>query len=171
MKVIGIDPGLTGALAMFDTAGNVLVTADMPHVTVTVNKKARKRLNEAALAQALRSMVGDELVHVFIERVNAMPRQGVASSFAFGMATGVVRGIVAGMSLPLTEFTPVEWRKLAGVRGRGGDKGQSLTRAAQLFPAVASTFEKAGHHNRAEAALIAYAGSRTLRLLEWGDIA
>jgi crossover junction endodeoxyribonuclease RuvC len=73
--------------------------------------------------------------------------------FQFGRGVGVIEGVLAGMQIPLTYYTPQQWQKAAAVRG---GKDGSRARAAELFPAYASMFTRAKDDGRADAALMAW---------------
>lgn len=153
---IGIDPGLTGALACIDQDGRILGVYDTPILTVTKNKGTRRELDRSRMVQIIGNIIrnlNDETVKVAIERVNSMPGQGVASSFTFGMGYGVWLGIVAAFKLPVDLVHPVRWKKVM-LDGMGKDKDASRIRAQEMFaPYVDLNLKK--HHGRADALLIA----------------
>ena len=81
MKIIGIDPGLSGAIAVLEN-NNVLNIFDIP--VMSEGKKNKRQLNSALLVNLLReNIIKDEEVAVVVEQVNAMPDQGVTSMFNF----------------------------------------------------------------------------------------
>jgi crossover junction endodeoxyribonuclease RuvC len=94
-----------------------------------------------------------------IERVSAMPGQGVVSMFNFGRSYGDVRGVIGAMDIPLHFVTPQKWKKHFGL---SSDKDECRLRAIRLFPAVAESFKLKKHDGRAEAALIALYGAEVL---------
>lgn len=150
MRLLAVDPGLTGALAFYDKELNSLVVRDMP-----VAKKGQKNeLLEAQLAHMVRDFCPDVAV---LELVHSLPKQGVSSTFKFGVCFGVLKGILAALDVPCHFLTPQQWRRVAHVQGAAGDKGASRIRATQLFPAAAESFARVKDHGRADAALIAYA--------------
>jgi crossover junction endodeoxyribonuclease RuvC len=149
MRTIGIDPGAKGALALFEN--HVLVRIwDMPIVLV----KDKPRVDAAAVGLILREAKPDQ---AFMERVGAMPGQGVTSMFAFGMAAGIVMGALGALEIPLTLVTPSHWK---GVLRVPKDKGAARARASQLLPAGAGNWPLSKHDGRAEAALIGFFGQR-----------
>lgn len=157
MKVLGIDPGLSGALAMWD--GKTLLTLEIPTV------KSTGRGREVLWSELNRYW--DEWFwwadHVFLERVMSRPGEGVSSAFKFGLVFGGLRGMIAAKLIPTTLVTPSVWMKEMGV-GRGS-KEASIIRATELFPANAKEFRgpKGGRKDGvAEAALIALYGTRIL---------
>lgn len=160
MIVIGIDPGVRGAVVVLK-GGDIESVEDCPFVTVRVNGKNRTRCDAAGMADLLRPFVGgDEKPHVFLEQVNAHPKQGVTSMFTFGTAYGMWLGILAAMRVPFTLVTPVAWKK-ATMAGMAKEKDASRVRAAQLYPDISGQLgpKTAG---RADALLIAEYGRRSM---------
>jgi len=156
MIYIGIDPGLDGAIAFFDLDKAHLSVVDMPVVEVTRNGKKKRELNAQLVANVFRCVGGD--MTAVLERVNAMPGQGVSSVFSFGRSSGIMEGVLAGMQIPLTIVTPQIWQKAA--QARGGKDG-SRQRATELFPAYAGLFGRKKDDGRADAACMAwYAATR-----------
>ena len=155
MIVLGIDPGLSGALALLDTVSMELTVWDMPVVEVLRNRVNKREVNPAGVADLI---AGNGIEHCYIERVGAMPNQGVTSVFSFGRSAGILEGILAAYEIPYTLVTPQAWQKAAGVRD---GKDASRLRAAQLFPSSSTLFARKKDDGRADAALIAwYANQR-----------
>ncbi len=150
MKIAGIDPGLSGAICVFDVDIGVLTILDMPTVEVKSGKTMKRRLSEPMLAELLRP---HEIEHVALEQVGAMPKQGVSSTFNFGQTYGAIRGVLAGLRIPITMVTPAKWTRDLKV---SGGKDANRQRAAQLFPAYAASFSRVKDDGRADAALLAY---------------
>lgn len=156
MLVIGIDPGNNGAVAMYN--GEELWIVDM----ISIKAKARGR--EVVWPQVIESLAieGFGLAdHCFIEKVGAMPGQGVSSMFKFGYAAGVILGWALSNFLPVTLVTPQEWKKYHKLIGTG--KGSSRSKASYLFPSYCDLFKRVKDDGRAEAALIAYYGFYKMR--------
>lgn len=146
---LGIDPGLSGALAFYDFPSGVLVVIDMPTVEVTRNGKNKREVSPALVADAI---AGKGVTHAFMERVSAMPGQGVSSMFSFGRSSGVLEGVLAAYEVPTTLVTPQSWMKEMGVRA---GKDGSRERAMQLFPQYSTLFARKKDDGRSDAALIA----------------
>ena len=147
---IGIDPGLTGAIAKVQ-GGNIEVW-DMP----TLELRKKRFVNAPMLADLISSIRTPEC-EVFLERVSARPGQGVTSMFSFGTSCGIIQGIIAALHLPLTLVSPQEWRKKMGVpKGKDG----SRLRILELRPDLAFRFSRKKDHGRADAVLLALYGSR-----------
>jgi crossover junction endodeoxyribonuclease RuvC len=149
MKILGIDPGAGGALAFFDPIAGTLELLDMPVMIVERNGKARREISEQMIAAVIGARSPNVAV---VEKVSAMPGQGVTSMFSFGLAFGLVRGVLAGQAIPIELVTPQTWQKALGVRG---GKDGSRQRACELFPAYAAAFARVKDNGRSDAALIA----------------
>lgn len=158
MRVLGIDPGVSGALALLDTSlGDELTIHDMPAVTLS---KARGRQGREIMETFLWKIARDTAPDfAFVERVHAMPKQGVTSTFNFGVAYGLVRGVLAGCDCQVHLTPPTEWKRWFKL---GNDKAQARLLASRLFPAHAGKFSRVSDDGRAEAALIALYGSEYL---------
>ena len=158
MIIAGIDPGLSGAIALLDAeSGGVIDCVDMPTHQLLRGGKAKRELD----AHALAGMIGrDRIGHCFIEAVSSMPGQGVSSVFSFGKSFGIVLGILAAQQIAFTLVSPVTWKKALGVPAA---KDGARARASQLLPAASHHWPLIKHDGRAEAALIAYWGLRSLQ--------
>ena len=151
---VGIDPGLSGALAF--RSGEEMDVCPMPTLTITKAKGTRRVLDLTALANMIDNKTKNQpRVSVFIERVSAMPKQGVASMFTFGEAYGSIKGIVAANFLPMTLVTPVTWKAKLKV---SSNKDDARYRASQLMPRFAPFWSRRSDDGMAEAALIAFYG-------------
>jgi crossover junction endodeoxyribonuclease RuvC len=151
---IGIDPGLSGAIAIISTES--LKIFDMPTMTVERNGKAKRQVSAAELAEMLYLYSGRDC-HVYCERVGAVTGQGVTSVFSFGRSFGMIEGILAAFKMPVTFVPPATWVKAVG---RGQGKDASRARAMELFPSDQDQFKRVKDDGRADAALIAHWGSR-----------
>jgi crossover junction endodeoxyribonuclease RuvC len=147
--VIGIDPGISGAIAVFE-GGKLVNVIDMPTLEVDSGKTKKRHISAVSLCNYLTVFSN---AHVVIEKVGAMPGQGVSSMFNFGRSAGIIEGVVAAMHFPSTYVTPAAWTKAVG---RAAGKDASRMRAMELFPSKAELFKRAKDDGRADAALIAY---------------
>jgi len=152
--IAAIDPGLNGALAFFDIEKGHLSVIDMPTVEVKRGAKNKREVSPAMLANIIK--VAGHIDHAILERVGAMPGQGVSSVFAFGRSTGIIEGVLAALQIPTTIVTPQTWQKACNVRG--GKDGSRL-RAAELFPNYAALFALKKHDGRSDAACMAWYGA------------
>lgn len=139
--VIGVDPGLSGALAV--VSPDVVSVHDMP--------VAGKHVNGRILAD-LFATHRDTAV-VVIEDVHAMPTNGSIGSFSLGRSKGLVEGIAAALELPCTYVAPQRWKRDLRL---SKDKGESRRRASDLYPEIAHALSRVKDDGRAEALLIAH---------------
>jgi len=152
-RVLGIDPGASGALCLLCTKTGILEVYDMPTVTIKRGTRQVRQVNAALLVDVIREARPDK---AFVEAVHAMPGQGVSSMFAFGRALGVIEGSLAGLGVSQTLVPPAEWTK--AMRVKGGKDG-ARNRAIELYPIHANLFARVKDDGRADAALIATYGS------------
>ena len=148
MITIGIDPGKTGAVAIFDGGWTVV---DCPTVTAKIGKSIKQIPDPGLMSEILRPYAGR--ARVALEKVHAMPGQGVSSMFSFGTNYGIWQGIVAAFEMPITLVTPQSWKK-AMLAGMGKGKDEARIRALQLFPALKSSLGRKRDIGRADALLI-----------------
>lgn len=147
MNIIAIDPGLTGALAVMHDGGQWLRITDLP----IIRDGALAWVDGGELRRLLiEGRSGTDAI-VVIERVSAMPTQGVSSSFNFGVGFGSILGAVQMLDLPLHFVQATKWKRELGL---SRDKNASLDKARLLFPTAPLTLKK--HDGRAEALLIAH---------------
>lgn len=159
MIVVGIDPGKTGAIFLYDPSAGLHEVASVPLLNIKVGKKIKTQPDYCAWRNQWSSMLAASK-HVCIEQVGAMPGQGVTSMFSFGYSAGFVLGLVTFVGRPYTFLTPQRWKKIVGLSGSDGD--QSRKRASQLIPEAAHFWTRKKDDGVAEAALIAYAGYHLL---------
>ncbi len=138
MRVVGIDPGISGAVAWLED-NNAAVYA-MPSTPVD-------------LYQLLRSLDADM---VFVEKQGMRPGQSTQSAFKTGQNMGIILGVTASLMLPVVVLSPQSWKKTMGLIGK--DKEASRALALQMWPKLPLPFKK--DEGKAEAALIAYAGRK-----------
>ena len=149
MIVMAIDPGLSGAIAVFrHTDHALLAVIDTPTHELTRNGKTKRQISASGLAAIFRDYKPD---HVVVEKVSAMPGQGVTSMFSFGRSFRLIEGIVGAFEIPATYVTPSLWTK--GI-GRGQGKDASRARACELYPVWEKSFARVKDDGRADAVLI-----------------
>lgn len=157
-RIIGIDPGLSGAVAVL-TGSDSLIVIDMPTMTMERNGKSKRQVSASELAAIFANFNSDD-THVFVEKVSAMAGQGVTSVFSFGRSFGMIEGILAAFKLPVTYVAPATWVKAVG---RGQGKDASRARAMELFPNNQADFKRVKDDGRSDSALIAYWGKHHAR--------
>lgn len=160
MIIIGIDPGLTGAVFFIENDGPLV--ADTPTIVMAKSSGKGKKTDylPADMAKLLRDYAPLNC-HVFIEKVGAMPGQGVTSMFGFGKGYGLWIGILAALEIPYTFVTPQAWKKV--MMSGMADKDAARLRAQELWPSKSHLFARKKDIGRADAALIAEYGRRTMK--------
>jgi len=154
--IIGIDPGVGGAIAEIYPDGR-LYTHDMPIFELITKGRRRKHVNAVLLSHLMTDPFPE---HVFVEQVGSRPGESHQSTFSFGEGFGIIKGVVATLSLSVTFVRPQEWKKALGLTA---DKGQARQRATELFPGNAGDFVRVKDDGRAEAALIAWYGVQQMK--------
>ena len=141
--IMGIDPGVTGAVALLrDDRQKV---EDMPS-------------NPRDLWELLTELRGGPYLEVsaIVEQAQAMPKQGVSSTFKTGYGYGVIIGVLASLGIPYETVTPSVWKRAMGLQGKDKDASRSLARC--YWPDA--PLGRVKDHGRAEALLIAEYGRR-----------
>lgn len=139
--ILAVDPGLTGAIAFYcPTAPGLITVEDMP--------VADKDIDPSALARRIRQLAPNVAI---VERVSAMPGQGVSSMFRFGCGYGMVQGVIASIGIPIHLVTPAKWKKHFRLTA---EKEVARAAAIRLWP-TSDRFGRKKDVGRAEAALLA----------------
>jgi crossover junction endodeoxyribonuclease RuvC len=144
--ILGIDPGLSGAIAFFfPVAPDRVAAENMPAVAGEVDC--------ATLAARILQMTPAFAV---VERVASMPKQGVSSTFKFGASYGSIRGVLVALQIRTHLVAPTVWKKHFRL---DSDKEKARALALLLFAASPEHFSRKRDHNRAEASLLAVYGA------------
>lgn len=149
--VLGIDPGLSGALCLLRCSGLAVESIwDMP---VTEGRVDPAKL---ALIVGVCQLRGN--VVAAVELVSSMPRQ--AGAFSFGVSAGVVHGVLGALGVPMSLVSPGVWKPAMGLRrglseSQAQNKGRARELAMKLWPEKASEFQRVKDDGRAESCLIA----------------
>ena len=117
MTYIGIDPGLAGGIGVIRSGSDIVVMKYSPE----------------NLIELLKQFADDSQVQFFVEHVHAMPKQGVSSTFKFGMGFGQILGILQAFDRKYVLIKPEVWKRAIGVTA---DKKTSIRKAQDLFPHV-----------------------------------
>jgi len=151
MRIIGIDPGLSGGIAILDNS-KVVELFDMP--VMPDGKKNKRQLNSALLVKLIKDHIKnlEDTVKV-VEQVNAMPGQGVTSMFNFGQTFGAIKGICAALGLPIFFVRPAKWKKHFELIN--SSKDSSRTKAIEMYPSISEQLSKKKDVNKSDAILIA----------------
>ena len=151
MIIIGIDPGLSGAIAILDDK-KVLSIFEMP--VMAEGKKNKRQLNSAQLVNIIRENIKkNEEAVVVVEQVNAMPGQGVTSMFNFGQTFGAIKGVCAALELPIFFVRPSKWKKHFELIN--SSKDSSRTKVIEMYPSLSGQLTKKKDVNKTDAILIA----------------
>ena len=144
---IGIDPGLSGAIAILEGhAGEFVSVTDLP----VIRDLKLAWINGSELQSIILDALGGRTARAMVERVSSMPGQGIASSFQFGVGFGSILSVLQTLHIAIEFVTPAVWKKSYGL---GKDKHASLHKARLLYPTAELNLAK--HDGRAEALLIA----------------
>ena len=160
MIIIGIDPGISGAIC-FIKNGKIIDVVEMP--SMAEGKKNKRQVNGAEVTNIFNKVINtnhdkmgsrdENEVKVVIEHVTAMPGQGVTSMFNFGQSFGVIKGICAALKLPIYFVRPAKWKKHFNLIKP--EKDASRTKAIEIFPYISSQLSKKKDANKADAILLA----------------
>ena len=157
MKIIGIDPGLSGAIAVLEN-NKVIKLFDMP--VMPDGKKNKKQLNSAQLVKILKeNILNKDDISIVVEQVNAMPGQGVTSMFNFGQTFGAIKGVCAALGLPIFFVRPSKWKKHFELIN--SSKDASRTKAIEMYPLIVDQLSRKKDVNKSDAILIARFFSET----------
>jgi crossover junction endodeoxyribonuclease RuvC len=157
MRIIGIDPGLSGAIAVLEDS-KVKEIFDMP--VMPDGKKNKRQLNSALLVKLIKDNIKDfENTVMVVEQVNAMPGQGVTSMFNFGQTFGAIKGICAALGLPIFFVRPAKWKKHFELIN--SSKDASRTKVIEMYPSISEQLSKKKDVNKSDAILIARYYSET----------
>ena len=147
---IGIDPGKKGGIACIDTESGIRYT---------------EPYSDNGLIDLCKcESYGGKTEHIIccLEKVGAMPGQGVVSMFSFGQSVGYIKGILEAFRIPYQEITPQKWKREFGLTS---DKAKSAEICGRLFPDIsllATERCRKPHDGMAEALLMAEYARRNL---------
>jgi len=156
MIICGIDPGLTGAIARLEAASGTLVdVVDMPIFRLTKAGRNSKIVDAYLVADLLGRGCG----HVFVEVQQTRPGQAAQAIAKTFTSYGTVLGAIAALGIPVTHVNSRTWKAALKVPAA---KDGARARASELIRGGAAHWPLIKHDGRAEAALIALWGSRSL---------
>tara|TARA_B100001250_G_scaffold245321_1_gene210926 strand:+ start:358 stop:852 length:495 start_codon:yes stop_codon:yes gene_type:complete len=164
MLIIGIDPGISGAICFFEN-GEVKDVMDMP--TMAEGKKNKRQINGRQIFNEISSRINNydlKNINIIVEQVSAMPGQGVTSMFNFGQSFGIIKGICSAMQLPIFFVRPAKWKKHFDLIN--SQKDASRTKAIEMFPKISTILSKKKDANKAEAILIASFYENTIKKIK-----
>lgn len=150
---LGIDPGLSGALAVLTDAGRLVDVASMPTEPHGKSRRVSGREVRAFLEGITEATGGAPFALCMLEQVASRPGQGAPSVFTFGRAFGAVEGVLSALAVPTDYATPQTWKRAFGLPS---DKAESIRKACDLIPGLAGWPRPKGPtHDQAEAVLLA----------------
>lgn len=153
--VIACDPGLAPSLAVVCSLRGWLAYAGEDRTSVRISK-TRRQTAAGLVAGVMADWVLTYEPAIFVaEKIGPWTGQGLVSTSSFTRAAGIVEGVAAGLGLPTAEMTPQVWKRQVGLLKKDKDVSRAL--AVRLWPQRALWVDRKMDHNRAEAALIAYA--------------
>lgn len=173
--ILGIDPGFSGALAIYDPIEHyVLAVQDMPLIvpaadatSIMASHSRRSNIDPAKLASFV--LTHSKLIRIAVlERVNAAPDQGVVSMFRFGEGFGMIQGVLATIGIRTILPMPAVWKASMAVTA---DKNSSISKCRYSFgdKFMAEKCPLKKHHGRCEAILLAMFGAKSLGITKTTD--
>lgn len=164
MIFLGIDPGLSGAIALWQPANDLfqydqLFVHDMPTLKLKAGSDKRT-LDVVQLARTLDDLCKQRVTLALIEQAGPRPRDGTRQAFGAGANWGTAYGALVAQYVPTEIVPPQTWKRAMGCTAA---KDTSLARIKQLQPKFAELFARKMDEGRAEAALIALYAERRFR--------
>lgn len=151
--ILGIDPGLDGAVAVLTEAGELVAIHDMP--TLLDGAKGRRAVNPALFASIVYSTQANRAI---CELIGPRPTDGTTGAFGFGRTRGIIEGVLAAAGVPLEMIAPPVWKRAANIAPGRENKDSARSVAINRWPSEAALFARKCDCDRAEAALIGLAG-------------
>jgi len=163
--ILGADPGVGGALALYTPTTHAVELYDMPTMPNVRNGKGRKDIDEYALGMLI-DKLHRLITKAYVEQVSARP--GQAGQFQFGHNYGLLKGTLASFMIPIQYVPSSVWKPAMGLRKKSGQthsqvKADARALASHLWPEMADEFKRGQDDGRAESALIAAYGAHTLK--------
>lgn len=160
MICIGIDIGITGAIAAIDHHGLVAIH-DIPTLPISGKRVVKRRIDARALILLIRQIgTPHDSILALYEDIHAGTGPGSAARASLMHSRGVVETILEIARIDARPIQPSAWKKHHGLTR--ADKAAGLTKARQLFPAAHQHLKRAKDHNRGDALLIAKFGHTTM---------
>lgn len=159
MPYLGIDPGLSGAMALLSFEGELNSVIDMPTLGTTATRRV---LDEHRILEFLRfaqEIAPGGPLRAVVERAMVMPGQGSSSGLKIGTGYGILLGMLSALSISRVIVTPQVWQKaMLGQCPKGTSKDRARARAQELFPKA--DLGKRKSQDRSDALLLALYGQR-----------
>lgn len=154
MIKVGIDPGLSGCVAVLDCDDHCLELFDMPTTTTIVNNKTRRQIDMKEVHRQFmnwRLYYGVRELHIMVEALHAQQNNGSVGNFASGKNYGILLSVLTCCDLNYSLVSPQKWKKHCGLLGMTKDEGRLY--AQTKWPDAPLNLKK--HHDRADALFIA----------------
>jgi len=145
LKVIGIDPGINGAIVCLSDDGIII------HRIPIVRDGKNRVFAPGLVSRILENHAPDLIV---LEKVHSMPGQGVSSTFKFGMVYGALLESAAQYNYILV--TPQSWKRQFSLIGQSKDAAR--LKAIELFPEMREALKLKKDVDKADALLLALYG-------------
>ncbi|KAL8140164.1 hypothetical protein V2J09_006185 [Rumex salicifolius] len=160
--VIGIDPDVSGALAVLrtdqlDCSAQVF---DSPHVQMLVGKRVRRRLDPKSIVQLITSLGAPMGTVAYIEQSTPFPQDGKLGWWSGGFGYGLWIGTLVASGFSVVPVPSSLWKNRFELSGSRYNKDSSRNLASEMFPSVSPMLKRKKDHGRAEALLIAAYGKR-----------
>lgn len=160
--VVGIDPDVSGALALLKRDGSglgyIAQVFDNPYVQVSVGKRVRKRLDAKSIVQLLQSFDVPCGTTAYIEQSIPFPKDGKQGWWSGGFGYGMWIGVLVASGFSVVPVSAISWKNHFELLGSSSSKDDSRKAATALFPSLSSSLTRKKDHGRAEALLIAAYG-------------
>ena len=151
--LIGIDSGITGAIAAVRDNRELICVHDMPVLRQVKSAKVSRSVDGAGVARIIREILAQstqDYVASVVEQTSSMPGQGVASTYSMGHSRGVTEGVIQALKVPMTLVPPSRWKRQMGLTS---DKEYVRAQMQMLFPDA--DLHRKKDHDRAEAIALA----------------
>lgn len=159
--IVACDPGVSGALALWDWRSGCLDVVRMPVQQKQIaGRKLRTVIDEGEVLSTLQAFSAMGATHLFIEAVGGLPGQSAPAAFNFGHGYGAVRMAALAAGLALEAVPPAVWKQALKVPK---DKHAARQRASEMIPTHKHLWGMAKDDGLAEAALLALYGERWIK--------
>jgi crossover junction endodeoxyribonuclease RuvC len=155
-RVVGIDPGLAGGLAVLEIMDRDIALIDV--IDVPITGSGAKQSVDPILLQEWFQQHGPR--HAFLERGQVRPLQGSSSGFKYGRCIGALEATLLLCAVPLVIVEPSRWKRHFHLQGADKEGARQLT--IRMFPREHRFFARRKDHNRSEAVLIGIYGAQTV---------
>ncbi|KMZ63493.1 hypothetical protein ZOSMA_401G00020 [Zostera marina] len=160
--VLGVDPDVSGALAVLKPDGDggdyCAQVFDTPHLKVVVGTRIRKRPDTRAIVQLLQSLNAPRGTTAYLEQSTPFPKDGKQGWWSGGYGYGLWMGVLVASGFSVVPVTARVWKDHFELSGKLFNKDDSRNKASLLFPTTNSLLKRKMDHGRAEALLIAAYG-------------